>query len=333
MRRSTVLVAGLAAVATVLGGAGPASAAVPTADSGPSVIAKVGTVAQLHGTASDADGDPLQIRWLRSTFNGGSLASCTFSGPTGFEPISPAGLEPTLSCTQPGDYLMQLVAADGTSSFDSTGAVVTFTPNHAPVVDSGPSVMVAAGTDAHLSGSASDPDGDALEIRWLRSVVAGGNLASCTFSGPTAFEPISAGGLAPTLNCTQPGDYLLQLVAGDGELASDDIGALVTFTAPLDLTAAVCRMVRLGPGSYAVRVADPESGVSSYRTRSIVNLRLSPGAASFATPVASVDLSVRRPLSRRPGAALIRHTNGAGAIGTCLVVVSRTGAVRVTAIP
>ena len=230
----TLIAAACAASAVVLtvALAGPAAAAPPLADSGPSVVTKVGTVAQLTGTASDPDGDAVQIRWLRSTFNGGSLASCTFSGPTSFTPISAAGLAPTLSCTQPGDYLMQLVAADGTSSFDSIGATVTFTPNHPPVASSGPSVVVAAGTNAQLAGSVSDPDGDALEIRWLRTVVAGGSLASCTFSGPTSFTPVSPAGLAPTLSCTQPGDYLVQLLVGDYELFDDDIGALVTFTAP-----------------------------------------------------------------------------------------------------
>jgi hypothetical protein len=228
MRR--IIMITVAALVVVLSQAVPASAVPPVADSGPSSVVKVGVAAQLHGTASDPDGDPVQIRWLRSAFNGGSVASCTFSGPTGFEPISASGLNPTVSCTQPGDYLLQLVAADGTSSFDSIGATVTVTPNHRPVVNSGPSVTVPVATDAQLAGSVTDPDGDALEIRWIRTVVSGGSLASCTFSGPTSFTPLTAAGLAPTLNCTQAGEYLLQLVAGDGELADDDIGTLVTFT-------------------------------------------------------------------------------------------------------
>src|SRR5690349_9943950 len=74
-----------------------------------------------------------------------------------------------------------------------------------PTADSGPSVVTKVGTDAHLSGTASDPDGDAVEIGWLRSVISGGSLASCTFSGATSFQPISAAGLAPTLSCTQAG--------------------------------------------------------------------------------------------------------------------------------
>lgn len=197
---AAVVVAGVGVVAM----AGAAQAAPPTADSGPSVEVRVGEPAQLHGSASDPDGDAVQIRWLRSAFNGGVLASCTFTGPTGFQPISDAGLNPTLTCTQPGDYLMQLVAADGTSSFDSVGALVTVTPNHPPVADSGPDVAAVVGGVAQLQGAVSDPDGDDLEIRWIRSVVSGASLANCTFSGPTSFQPVTPAGLAPTMSCSQP---------------------------------------------------------------------------------------------------------------------------------
>jgi hypothetical protein len=407
----------------------------PTADSGPSVVTKVGTDAHLSGTASDPDGDAVQIRWLRSVISGGSLASCTFSGPTAFAPISAAGLAPTLNCTQAGEYLLQLVASDGTSSFDSVGASVTFTPNHAPVVDSGPSVSVPAGTDAQLYGSASDPDGDALEIRWLRSVVSGGSLASCTFSGPTSFEPLTAAGLAPTLNCTQPGEYLMQLLAGDGELPDDDIGALVTFTAPvnhppvadsgpdvsavvggiaqlagsvsdpdgdaleirwirtvvsgaslanctfsgptsfqpvtaaglaptmtcsqpgeyllqlvvgdgslsdddtgalvtftpaLDLTAAVCTVVTPPRGGPVIRVADPQSGIASVHGVSVLNTTFRPASATYRPPVPSTDLSLGRSTLWLPGLGYVTHTNGAGKSGVCLVAISARGAVTVS---
>ncbi len=430
------LITAAGTVALLVVAASPAAAAPPTADSGPSVVTKVGTVAQLTGTASDPDGDAVEIRWLRSAFNGGSVASCSFSGPTAFQPISAAGLAPTLSCTQPGDYLMQLVAADGTSSFDSIGATVTFTPNHPPTAHSGPSVVVPAGTNAQLAGSASDPDGDALEIRWLRSVVSGGSLASCTFSGPTSFQPISAAGLAPTLSCMQPGEYLMQLVVGDGELADDDIGALVTFTAPTnhppvadsgpdasatvgsaaqlqgavsdpdgdpleirwirtvvsgaslancsftgptafqpatpaglaptmtcsqpgeyllqlvvgdgqlsdddtgalvtftparDRTPAQCVPTRLRSGTYVLRLQDPQSGVAGFRGTPFINAVLSPSGKSFPMPVAQTDIAVSRPTPWFPGGAFIRHINGAGLEGTCFVVSAADG--TLTSIP
>ena len=66
-----------------------------------------------------------------------------------------------------------------------------------PVANSGPSATVVAGTDAQLSGSVSDPDGDDLEIHWMATVVDGGDLTSCAFSGPWSWEPVSPEGLSP----------------------------------------------------------------------------------------------------------------------------------------
>jgi hypothetical protein len=303
----------------------PAAAATPTADSGPDVVVEAGTDAVLAGSAADADGDPLQIKWLRSVVSGGDLTSCTFSGPLAFEPISAPGLAPTLSCTTPGQYLLQLVAADGTTSFDDLGALVTFTPavNDEPMVDSGPDITTPAGTDAVLAGSASDPDGDPLEIRWIRTVVSGGDLTSCTFTGPTAFAPISAAGLAPTFNCTVPGEYLVQLVAGDGITSVDDIGALVTFTVPVDdLTAPTCSAVGPAPGGgFVLRVADSQSGVSMIRTQRRFNAVVRPSKTTYSPSVASADLTIRQRTTRRPAVVHLRVTNTAGLSGTCVVVV------------
>ena len=132
-----------------------------------------------------------------------------------------------------------------------------------PVANSGPSATVVAGTDAQLSGSVSDPDGDDLEIHWMATVVDGGDLTSCAFSGPWSWEPVSPEGLSPTLNCTTPGKYLLQLVVGDGTSSDDDIGALITFTDP-DTTPASCSLQPWVKGAAKLRIADAQSGVASY---------------------------------------------------------------------
>ena len=306
-----------------------AGAAPPVADSGPDRSGPAGTDLVLDGSASDPDGDALEIRWIRSVVSGGDLSSCTFSGPTAFAPISAAGLAPTLNCTTPGQYLLQLAAADGTATFDSLGALVTFTEpgNSPPVVDSGPDRSGPAGTDLVLDGSASDPDGDALEIRWIRSVVSGGDLSSCTFSGPTAFAPISAAGLAPTLNCTTPGQYLVQLVAGDGTTSVDDTGALVTFTAPVDdFTAPTCTIGSSGPMGATVVVADPESGIASVTARLAIWAVATPGMVTGdPTTTASIGIVVERTSSRPVGVVALVMVNGDGDRAVCLVVVPRIG--------
>jgi hypothetical protein len=304
----------------------PAAAATPTADSGPDIVVAAGTDAVLAGTAADADGDPLQIMWLMSAVSGGDVSSCTFTGPLAFAPISAAGLAPTLNCSVPGAYLLQLVAADGTSSFDDVGALITFTPvaNHDPIVNSGPSISTVAGTDAVLAGSASDPDGDPLEIYWLLSVVSGGDLTSCTLTGPTSFTPISVAGLAPTLTCTTPGQYLMQLVATDGITSVDDIGALVTFTDPPDLTAPRCSPAgRARAGSFVIRVADPESGVATIRRQGRINVSVLGGNATFSPPTASANVTVTQLAANQPGLAVLQVVNRDDVSRICVIVVQQ----------
>ena len=187
---------------------------------------------------------------------------------------------------------------------------------------------VAAATHAQLAGSASPPDGDALEIRWIRTVVSGASLASCPFTGPTAFQPATLAGLAPTMTCSQSGQYLLQLVVG-AQLSDDDTGALVTFTPTEDRSPAECLSVRLRSGQHVVRLHDPESGVRGLRGTPFVNAVLSPPAKSVPMPVARTDIGVSRTTPWLPGGAFVRHINGAGLEGTCFVVVAADGTLTV----
>jgi hypothetical protein len=192
-----------------------------------------------------------------------------------------------------------------------------------PVADSGPDVTAVAGTDAQLLGSVSDPDGDELEIHWMATVVEGGDLSSCTFSGPWSWEPVSPEGLSPTLNCTTPGKYLLQLVVGDGTSSDDDTGALVTFTHP-DLTAATCSLQPWLKGAAKLRIADAESGVASFTVLDTYNLTLKPGSGTWDPTVPAVLVPYYRP-ARGAGVALVTHENGAGIASECVLFVRRNG--------
>lgn len=196
-----------------------------------------------------------------------------------------------------------------------------------PVADSGPSVTAVAGGDAQLSGSVSDPDGDALEIRWLMTVVSGGDVASCTFSGPWSWAPLTAQGLSPTLSCTQPGEYLLQLMVGDGTSFDDDIGALVTFTDP-DTTPATCSFRPWVKRLTSLRIGDAQSGVESYTVVHTFNIAMKPSSGMWSPPTPSTTLQWSRS-GRGPGVALVSHTNGAGLSGECVLFVRRDGTATV----
>ena len=192
-----------------------------------------------------------------------------------------------------------------------------------PVADSGPDVTVVAGTDALLAGSVSDPDADPLEIHWMATVVDGGDESSCTFSGPWSWEPVTPGGLAPTLNCTTPGEYLLQLVVGDGMFSDDDTGALITFTDP-DTTPATCSLHPWFKGSASIRITDAESDVASYTVLDTYNVTVKPPSGSWFPPTGTAVLRWSRP-GRGAGMVLVTHETGAGLGGECGVLVRRNG--------
>ena len=191
-----------------------------------------------------------------------------------------------------------------------------------PVADSGPDVTVVAGTDAQLQGNVTDPDGGPLEIHWMATVVDQGDLSSCTFSGPWAWAPVTPAGLAPTLSCTAPGSYLLQLVVGDFTSSDDDTGALITFTDP-DTTPATCSLQPWLKGSAKLRIADPESGVESYTVLDTWNVTMK-SSGSWSPPVSATNVSWSRP-GRGAGTALVTHENGAGLGGECVLFVRRNG--------
>ena len=196
-----------------------------------------------------------------------------------------------------------------------------------PVADSGPNVTVPAGTDALLAGSVSDPDGDALEIHWMATVVDGGDVSSCSFSGPWSWEPVTPEGLSPTLNCTTPGEYLLQLVVGDGTSSDDDIGTLITFTDP-DTTPASCSLQPWIKGAAKLRISDGQSGVASVTVLDTYNLTVKPGSGTWEPPTRAALLAYARP-GRGAGMVLVTHENGAGLHGECVLLVRRNGSAAV----
>lgn len=196
-----------------------------------------------------------------------------------------------------------------------------------PVAESGPDVTVVAGTDAQLQGSVSDPDGDALEIHWMATVVDQGDESSCTFSGPWSWQPATPAGLAPTLNCTAPGKYLLQLVVGDFTSSDDDTGALITFTDP-DTTPATCALQPWLKGSAKLRITDAQSDVESYAVLDTYNLTVTKASGTWFPPTSAAIMSWSRP-GRGAGVALITHENGAGLGGECVLFVRRNGTASV----
>ncbi|MEW6039323.1 MAG: PKD domain-containing protein [Pseudomonadota bacterium] len=190
--------------------------------------AAVGSRVSLDGSASsDADGDALSYRW--------SLISRPSGSGAVLDPVDAAlsgfGID------LPGTYVAQLIVNDGQS--DSPPDTVSIsTVNSRPVAAAGPDQSVVTGSAVSLDGSDShDPDLDVLNYRWSLLSVPDGSRA--VLDDPAA--PLCH------FRADVPGDYLAQLIVGDGSLDSVPDTVLIQAVSPPNRAPAI--------GSAAVAVA------------------------------------------------------------------------------
>ena len=174
----------------------------PVANAGPDRTMAVGETAVLDGGASyDADDDRLSYSWALRSIPEQSQASLRHDNTP----------YPELDLDLPGDYLVRLIVSDGLYDSDPDDSLVS-TENSRPVADAGPDQVLKLGEAAVLDASgSSDADGDALTYDWALLYAPGGSLAGLTTS-----QTLRAG-LIPDL----AGDYVAQVIVGDGLLASD----------------------------------------------------------------------------------------------------------------
>ena len=101
--------------------------------------------------------------------------------------------------------------------------IQVFTYNQPPIADAGLDQTVVAGNVAILDGSASyDPDGDPLTYYW--SIDSQPQGASATLS--------EADTIAASLTTDMPGEYIVQLIVNDGNVASDPDSTTITAQTP-----------------------------------------------------------------------------------------------------
>ena len=173
----------------------------PVARAGADQTVPTGTLVTLDGTgSSDADGDPLQHRWiLLSRPSGSNVALSNTNVP-----------RPTFTVDRGGDYRFQLVVNDGRT--DSTpDEILVSTINSAPVAEAGPDQTVARAALVTLDGSnSSDPDFDALAFDW--SVVNAPAGSTAALQDATTARP--------RLQIDKAGSYRMRLVVSDAILSS-----------------------------------------------------------------------------------------------------------------
>jgi hypothetical protein len=166
-----------------------------------------GSDATVTATVSE-NGSPVGGRTVTFSVTGGPN-----SGTTGTAVTDSSGHAAfTYSGTAGGTDTIQASMVDSTGKTQQSN-IVTVTwevRNRPPVVSAGGPYTGFEGTPLTLSGSASDPDGDALALQWTytadpATTDAG---ATCTFGSPNA--------ATTTFECTDDGTYHVKLTADDG---------------------------------------------------------------------------------------------------------------------
>ena len=186
----------------------------PTVDAGPDLGVRLPNVAVLDATVTD-DGRPAPFTTTWSMVSG--PGTVTFG--------DASSQDTTASFSQPGGYTLRLVADDtALSAQDDVVVTVTAAPpvNVAPTVDAGPDLTVQLPDAAVLDATVTD-DGLPAPFTTTWSMVSG--------PGTVTFEDASS--QDTTASFSEPGEYMLRLVADDTALsAHDDVVATVTQADP-----------------------------------------------------------------------------------------------------
>jgi len=222
----------------------------PVARAGEDQSAAVGSRVSLDGSASsDPDGDALSYRWSLLSRPGGSGAVLDPADAA----LSGFGID------LPGTYVAQLIVNDGQGD-SPPDTVSVSTVNSRPVAAAGPDQSVVTGSAVSLDGSAShDPDLDVLSYRWSLLSVPDGSRA--VLDDPTA--PLCH------FRADLPGDYLAQLIVGDGSLDSVPDTVLIQAVSPPNRAPAIgsAPVVVAAVGEiyeYFVAAGDPDGDPLAY---------------------------------------------------------------------
>jgi hypothetical protein len=153
----------------------------PSAEAGPSRVAREGELVSLDGSASsDVEGQALTYQWIQTRGPTVQISDPTSATPTF---TAPEGLSNT-------DLEFELSVSDGTSISSSSVTVTVQADNDAPCADAGADQIEREGNVITLNGGgSSDPEGQGLTYAWRQISGPAVELSDATASRPQFTAP------------------------------------------------------------------------------------------------------------------------------------------------
>jgi len=178
----------------------------PTVEAGTEQSVTEGTMVNLTGSATDADGAIASYQWLQTSgtsvvINGDTSANASFTSPA-------------VSADETLTFQLTVTDNDGASANDSVKITVNNVTagNTAPIANAGTDQAVFVGSTVMLSGmQSSDADGDDINYSWSLSTIPSGSVA--TLSNDTAVDASFVADVS--------GSYVVYLTVDDGMLDSE----------------------------------------------------------------------------------------------------------------
>ncbi len=172
----------------------------PMINAGDDRNAAEGDIVALSATATDPEGEVLDLLWSQADTDtlSVSLSDATILNPTFTAPASAV----------PYSVILTLAVADAAQTVRDSVVIRIRVNNAKPTAEAGPDQTVEEGDVVTLRGSGTDSDGDTLDFTW--TVPAGVSLSTLTISNPTF--------IAPNRTAT----YTLTLTVSDGSLEDED---------------------------------------------------------------------------------------------------------------
>ena len=151
----------------------------PEVDAGDFQSVDEGDVVTLNGTASDPEGQTLTTTWTQIGGPSVTLSDANALNPTFTAPNELANTYVTF----------RIDADDGTTTVSDTVTILINADNDAPTNNAGSDQTVSEGSTVNLSGTATDPEGQALTHRWVQVSGPPVTLTNSTGLSPTFEAP------------------------------------------------------------------------------------------------------------------------------------------------